>query len=381
MTPNAKQIWLRWALLLSLVVNGLLWWKLQLPPEPASPAGFSSMPVSRPREPMEAAASIGRGWEQVNAAAALPDQIAALRQAGVAEEIVTCIVLAQVEMQFARRKAEIFYPEKTPFWKMGAAHHSQLKPILDEEASLAKELLGESVANPVDLHAMENQLRYARIDPEKVQSIQAIESDYGAVREMLEKGRPDARVTQYLLMDAERTKDLQALLSPEELAEYERRNSPASVNLGRELRDQAVSEQDFDRLLQARTAYERTRLEAAAAGATTGPDMEARKAAMLSSYQEIMGDEVFTGYLRNNSTEYRLAEELLAGAPGTGAAALRVWTIQSEFTRMISKLQNGSAALRDAEIQRIRAETGLRLADIMGAEKARRYMDSVWPHP
>lgn len=162
---------------------------------------------------------------------------------------------------------------------------------------------------------------------------------------------------------------------------YQLRNSTASINLGRELRDQDVSEEDFSRLLKARSDYENARVEASISGSVGQASLIEHKATMLAGYREIMGDEKFSIYLRNHSLEYQLAEGLISDTGAPSSISLRAWAIQDELARAVAKVQSANDPLLAMKVEQLRLRANQELAAIVGAEKARVYLETVQPKP
>lgn len=253
-------------LALSLAANA--WWLIRgsrgafRSPDAASlnvPASPAARPVNAantgdaPAADRDAAASRGVVWRR----AATPEewrQLAAdLRAAGFAEEDVRFLIYRSA-LNRARERGEL---GQLPFWHQGyeSKFGRALREKISREANDAVAAALGDAPRRIDPDPVRRAARYGNLPDEKVAQLDKIEQDYGEVywqqRRAGETG--DALDTfegrqRIRLLEEEKERDLAAVLTSEELADYQRRGSRGSRLVITGVQDIEVSEAEFDAL-------------------------------------------------------------------------------------------------------------------------------------
>jgi hypothetical protein len=116
-----------------------------------------------------------------------------------------------------------------------------------------EELLGPDPYDP-------NASRYAFLPAEKASRLREIDMDYSELRNQImsevEGFRMPSDDEKLALLQQEQRKDLEALLSPEELAEYDRRNSNTANRLRWQMRSFEPTEEEYKTIYALTKAYD-----------------------------------------------------------------------------------------------------------------------------
>ncbi len=120
--------------------------------------------------------------------------------------------------------AEVF--DSTPWWKTLPETFTRDSEKLNRYQLAIREF-NETLDSRIDVWALRKaQQRYGIFDAENPRHLNAIFSDYRSLRNQLNDAPEAERETALALLADERTRDIKALLTPEEYARYTLRTSP-----------------------------------------------------------------------------------------------------------------------------------------------------------
>lgn len=229
------------------------------------------------------------------------------------------------------------------------------------------------------------QNRYSFLGAEKAAKLRTLDADYDEMRNklMLETNgfRVPADDEKLKYIEAERRKDLAALLTPEEMQEYELRMSPTANRVRGELRGFDATEAEYKAIYAAQKSLE-DRAQAAAASpgspASGQSYAEAQKAAN-DQIRAALGDERYNEYMRSHNPDY---QALTAAArrfdlPSTAvdqAFATRDQTISNAQRIAADTTMNDDQ--RRAALNNLVTQTRNQLRTSLGADAADAYMQS-----
>lgn len=180
-----------------------------------------------------------------------------------------------------------------------------------------------------------------------------------------------------LVLRQERLRDLTALLSPAELADYHLWTSPIANRMRAELWLFAPDETEFRHIHRLRTGFHEQFLEHSEfnvpLGARFNEYIEARKN-LANAIRESIGEARFADYQRALDPGFERIYRALIDARADTSAAWRIHALQSLITEECDRL----AKLRDQPRPFIRTRL-IELADMVDAESARLGGDAA-PH-
>ena len=259
---------LRLAVLVSLVGNGLLGAVLLLrqsppvsAPAPAS-ALTASAELSAPPEPV-APPPVKLETAQIgpfltDSALSDTDLIARLRAAGTPMDVIRLVVQMRIHARYTDRwNAPIAEALSTPYWESSMGIPKDLRPGIQalsrEELNERIALLGDDAFAPNEWGNPE-QSGLDFLAPAKRTQISQLLTDFNDLQQDLMMNamgiftNEDREILAYL--HKERESELAALLSPEELAEFQTRSGPAATDLQQRIQHFEASESEYLRLME-----------------------------------------------------------------------------------------------------------------------------------
>lgn len=197
----------------------------------------------------------------------------ALEAAGFPPDEVRAIVVAAIAAHFDPRKRALLREGNLyEYWQTGnhaygftvgdAAFESTYRAIRREEISLLRTAYPDAL--PYEPTFAASKAQFGIDDEDKIRALNRINMDYVVLRqEMLERS-PDGRASQedeqkIRLLEQERQADIAALLTPEELFEYELRSSPTARQLRYTLAVFGPTEEEFRRIFPIQKTIDATR--------------------------------------------------------------------------------------------------------------------------
>lgn len=216
------------------------------PRPPSGPKGASAAPAAKPEL-----------WSALHS----PDiatLVARLREAGFPAFIIRAIADVEIERVFRPRLQALSRAfHETPYWKSEPGYYSgnprlfeQLNQIYRERSRVLRDLLGQDAfaMGGMDPTALQR-MQFGNLSPAKIDLVQRINDDYndmmGQVRAAMQGVTLPEDREKLALLEREKRADLAAVLTTEELADYEMRTSPITSRLRSTFNIMEVSEAEF----------------------------------------------------------------------------------------------------------------------------------------
>lgn len=394
-------------LVLSLVANAVL-----LVVKPAGSTGKADRPGAGAVAAGSAAtvsaggpaSSSATGKSAAIAAALKGDDAEALRDelraAGVGEEVIRAVVGASIWRRYASRFKDLQPADnaKSVWWKndedgyWGGQSKEQrvaMKALQAELKAESERVLGKdpeaSKMNPW----MERQYGFASAD--KREALQQLEQDYNELaNDMRRETRgfqtpADAEKARFI--QEEKRRDLAALLTPAELAEYDRRNSRTAQNLRWQMTQMDASEEEYLAIFEIRKDFDErfadydsygNRLNQNKSEQDRKARMEAEKA-LNAQLRQALGPDRYQAYVNANDGDYQQLQAatkrfgLAAGTPAT------VLTLRDETAKAATRIADDTSLTGEqkrAEIGKLAEQARGKVAGLLGAEVAKTYFDN-----
>jgi aryl carrier-like protein len=196
-------------------------------------------------------------WSALDSAD-LKTLVAHLRAAGWPAAFVRAMVNARLDAQFAARMKEIAgTATNRPYWKPDAIgfnsnpkFYEELSQVYRERARLMREILGdEFFADSAGEVSAVQRRQFGDLPKAKIDLIQRINDDYAEMTSQIRAGMqgitlPEDR-EKLALLEREKRADLAAVLSPDELSDYEMRSSTIATRLRSTLTVMDATEAEF----------------------------------------------------------------------------------------------------------------------------------------
>jgi len=401
-------------LLLSLAANALLLLGVtaglfSLGKPPAAPSALSVNPHSAIRNP-QSASPLSPEAAKAAAAPLLTDDPATLRDRlralGLPDAVVRAVVTASIKSRDAARLREIDGAAlaaslKKPYWlyTRGGVFKAipytveQMKErsaISREEQEQIKQVLGDDAATGVidysSLRAAQNYLTYSTfLPPEKAARLSDIDRDYSDLQTQMlaEMGgfRMPGDDAKLKLLEDEKQRDIQALLTPEEQAAIKLHDSATASGLQRIFAGFDGTEDEYKAIFTLENASNEKFMEALTMSGYGGVSMSeayresfAAQDAIESQIKTLLGDERYAEYQRAERQDY---QSLLAAAqrfnlaPETVAQTYQVREDTATEAKRISddksltteQRKQAYAALTEQATTQIRANLGDEVGD------------------
>ncbi|MBE2214473.1 MAG: hypothetical protein IAE82_11430 [Opitutaceae bacterium] len=305
---------------------------------------------------------------------------AALRAAGIPEDDVRVIVGAVIDDRYKARFEAIEARERQrPFWSVRgrgagsewASRYSESYGLWREAEALKRDVLGPE---PLGLMEARNlRAQYGPLSEDRLQAMVQLERDYQDLSMQTGSFSSGPRMPweneQAEFIAAERRRDIEALLTPEELATYDLHASYTSQDLRRQLAAFAPTEQEFLALYALQNEHVRTH------GLKTPPmnevDLSAAekvKPQLIEQIKVTLGEERFREYERATDAGYRVAFSVTQRLNLPRENAATAYSL-AEDTRAAVKALNRDTALtavdRAAAMGRLLDEADARLDTIL----------------
>lgn len=393
-----------WILVPSLVVNGVLLgarWRSSVSSESAMrasrdsavaraaadeappPAGAVAIPVAAgatttPARP----APQGSLWSRLDLGD-LESVVATLRAAGTPESELRTIVEALVREQFkARIEAVQRGGTDQPFWRTrstnatAATQFSESYAIWREIEAATVKLLGPEPLDPVNAYGLRQ--RFGDLPDEKLRALVNLDRDYGDLSSQARSSLPGPTMPwereQLAFVEAEKRRDIEALLSPDELERYDLYTSRTAMALHRQLAGFAPTEAEFRAIYAMQYEFDRTH-RVNQSGTTAADWSAAQKArpALLEQIKAHLGEARYADYVRSTDTGYQaaLAVTRRLSLPADRAAAAYDLTRDIQARAQELRTSTGvGAAERSAAMGALLDEANSRLAGLLTTEGA-----------
>ncbi|MBI2512048.1 MAG: hypothetical protein HYV96_08715 [Opitutae bacterium] len=302
-----------------------------------------------------------------------------LRAAGFPSPIINRIV---TELYQQRRLAES--PEaKVPFWQRRTTQ-KEMQEYRREIARALEAILGPDARRSVQIDAVTRARQYGNLADTKIDAIAAVERDYQEMQTDLSRNQDGmffnsdewaARQQQRSLLKTEMRADLERILTPAELADYELRNSDTARSLSFAVQNIAVNAAEFAALYEIRRAFETA--NPALIGRVTTEQMTARQAGELAAFEQaraLLADDRFYGYLAATNYEFRNLAGLTKQFPSvTPAVAYQALQLRYEVQQARNSLATAGAQNTPESLAAAYAGWNTRLEALLGPEAAAAY--------
>ena len=385
-------------LVLSVILNAALGAAL-LKPSPAPPAPVAapaekaqpvpSAPATAPAKPRTVTQVVTNtiaqkfDWNAVES----PDYkqyIANLRAIGCPEETIRDIITADVNKLYeAKRKALAGPKKKFEFWKpsgfLGAVvdpeRTEKERALNAEKRTLLTQLLGSAPEEKPDLMAGVNSQLEAMFDflptDKRTKVFELMQDMQTKVQKAMKSGAPDPEDMRKLTKESEAA--IAAVLSPEEMLDYNLRFSMTANSMRMQLAGFEPTEQEFLEIYKKRKAYDDEYGNAFGGNFNLKGEEKAKcdaaKKDLDESIKSQLGDQRYAEFKRGEDFAYQ-AMYRVADREGLGKeAAVKVYDMKQAAESQAAQLRNDkqlSADQRATALRAIRQETEKSVKAVLG---------------
>lgn len=324
----------------------------------------------------------GTGKSSLDAlrAALASGDLAALKAAGVPADVARDLALGRALARFQQKvqAARAGNANDGRWWRSRNASRSREEELLAQRE--LSDALMTAFGDDLGIGGADS-AQYAFLSPEKRSALRRITQDYNEM--MAKYGTNGVQLAsdkeKLRLLRAERDRDIAALLSPEELADYELRTSASAASLRNRYGDAIESEADFKKLFALQKAYDEKFPSDALNGRLTPETMRARSEAQQQLQNEMrtaLGDDKYAALRRASDSELRTLDALAsrvglpAGTTDRVAASRESYAAESQRINSDASL---SPSERRAQLQDLASKAKAELNTTLGSEVAEAY--------
>ena len=320
--------------------------------------------------------------------------IANLRAIGCPEETIRDIIIADVNKLYDSKRREMAGPKKKfEFWKSGAMMGAMMDTErMEKERALNKEkraLLTELLGSPPDekpdlLGGMASQIEtmFDFLPAEKRSKVfEAMQDMQAKMQKSMRGGAPDGEDIRKAMKESEAT--LAAILTPEEMLDYNLRFSMTANTMRMQLAGFEPTEQEFLDLFKMRKAHD-DEYGGALSGTLSKTEREkadAAKKEMDGHVKELLGENRYADYERSQDWSYQQIYRITEKNNLPKSDAIKVYDMKKLAEEQAKNVRNDKSldqAARDLALRGIRTETENSFRQVMGAKAYESYENNAW---
>jgi hypothetical protein len=345
-------------------------------------ASANSMSGAAPMADGKPAALVGAVWHAPETEQDLHRIVADLRAAGYPADLIRSVVNHLLKERFASREPNA----GQPFWRRGNPTPDAVAAqtaLSNERRALFEALLGADARPSAMLDAESRDRRYGALSDDKIDLIAKIERDYGEMSsEAWARRRGNAAASMETamqtqqLMEQERMADMAAVLTPEEFAQYEMRNSRSANSLMNNLRNIDITEAEYAQLFQAQKAFDLANPMRATMDSSSFAQRQLSQLSLNEAARATLGDARFYSYLEGADRNYANAAQVLGKyANVTPAVIYQVYQLQVELQSLMSQTSRDGPPPADkvAQLRSTVESYNTKLENLVGTEAADAY--------
>lgn len=361
------------------------------PSSSSSSASATKSPAAAPKRAAATATSANNSGHIPLWSALQTDDLRALverlRAGGFPIYLIRAILQHEISARYDARMRELTQGDpNSPFWKpttslgMDSKRMAEYTALTRERSNLLKSLLGNFAWRDDGSLTTADARRYGNLPQSKIEQIDRINADYAELNNQVRAAMngitlPEDR-EKLALLEREKRADLVALLSPEELADYDMRNSPVTNRLRPALTLLNATEEEFRTIFNIQQAFNDqinpTNLAAMTPQERTNlmQQRTAAQAAMDAQLKAALGDARFAEFTRASDRDYQQLAQLEQRQnlpPGTAAQAYDLRNALSQESNRIFNDNSLGYDQKIAALQTLAQNTRTQLASTLGS--------------
>ncbi len=388
-------------LVASLTANAALVWLVLSHPKSAAPsAGAESIAAAnaRPKKSADTAVEIDANtWVDLDSKD-LARHLARLRASGFPIEMIRAILSAQISESFAaRRKALDPEAETRPFWKNRPPDPKieiALRQTYREQQKMLRELMGKDAEEDDPMAGLYDSRRMQGVPTDKVDMVKEIMREFDDKRQdVYSGGLYNIERDKLTALDKAQHDAIAKVLSPQELLEYDLRNSQTASSLRYSMAAFDVTEQEFRTLYEIQRPFDE-QFNIQQTGPMSQEQMRQRSEAQKQLNEQIkaaLGPDRYAQYEKATDYSYRQTSQLVTRLELPPTTTDEVYAVQKDIQQRIRPLYGNrdlTPADRTAQLAALNEEAKTRITSILtprGYEAYRQYggnwLQQLQPRP
>jgi hypothetical protein len=315
--------------------------------------------------------------------------VAQLQAAGFPVYAIREIVSDSLRDKYEGAIRRLMQPDpNTPYWKtpppgvIDPARVAEVRHLTNEYNQILRDLLGNfATRNDGDITGEERR-RFGNLSAAKIDAATRITGDYDEMTAQLRAAMnniilPEDR-EKLALLEREKHADLAAVLTPEELADYDMRNSTVTARLRPAMTLFNPTESEFRAIYQIQSPLADTLYPTAIGGTSINLDtVDAAQRSLQGQLQAALGEQRFVEYTRSMDRDY----QTLAGLEqqqnlpaGTAVQAYDLRTALAQESTRIAKDPALNGDQKRAALQALGQSTRTQLVAALGPVASETYL-------
>ncbi|HVU35947.1 MAG TPA: hypothetical protein VHE61_21075 [Opitutaceae bacterium] len=317
--------------------------------------------------------------------------VSRLQAAGFPANIIRSIINSLIDQRYSAQIRAVMAPDpNVPFWKLRSPYLSandqryvEMQKLMRERSNLARDLMRDLDAGDASVSEAQRR-RFGNLSAAKIDQLQRIEDDYNDMTAAIRAGMhgvvlPEDRDA-LALLDKEKRADLAAVLTPDELSDYEMRTSPLTNILRMRLNAFDATETEYRAIFQAYQSLANSSSSSARETAMNNDLREQAQQKLDNALKSSLGQARYDDLVRTSSPDYqqvtRIAEQQNLPADTTDRVlALRDSVAQQSIQLAADTTQ--SVQDRRAALQNLAQNARLQLAAIIPGNAGQTYAKSA----
>lgn len=301
-----------------------------------------------------------------------PALIARLRAAGFPPEMIRALLAAQIAESYAARRKALQPPlDHLPFWKDRAPNPAAdvaLLRLYREQDKALSDLFGEEPNFTNQLYLAQQGGRLDFLSAEKAENIRAILRDYSDRRSDINAaGTYGTDREKLAALDQAQRAAIAGALTPQELLEYDLRNSNTARDLRTSLASLNHTEEEFRAIFQLRQPFDEKYNYNN--GIPSPEQMRQRDEAekqLNTQIKALLAPDRAAEYNRSTDYNYRQASQLVSRLELPAETTVSLWNTQKEFERRQAEILANKSTDQRAELTALQQEAIARVTPLLG---------------
>lgn len=303
----------------------------------------------------------------------LPTLVARLRATGVPPDIIRAMVAAQIAESFAaRRKALEPADDRLPFWKPRKSDPKTdlaLRQIYREQEKALRDVLGEDTDATTRFYLMQQGGKVDFLPKAKGDEIVRLLQEYNERRSDLYTSRGTVDQDTYAALEKAQHDAIARTLTPQELLEYDLRNSGTARNLRNSLAAFSPSEEEFRAIFQLQQSFE-DRFGTYGSITLGREQMRERDDAskqLTTQIKALLAPDRAAEYDRAIDYSFRQTSQLVTRLDLPPETTVNLWNIQKEIGQRAREIaQNTPDDQRTPQLVALQQEALAKVAPLLG---------------
>lgn len=302
-----------------------------------------------------------------------------LKAAGFPMDLIRTIVTKEISDHYREQRKMIMGGDVQPYWatkrNSGMFDTGKLMKLSREMNEEMKSVLGSDMYSGNEDMSYYMRRQYGNIPQEKALSIQRLQSDYAEMRMQIQSEAANVMFPEdkakMAVLEKEQRADLEALLSPEELKEYDMRNSISANTIRSRYAGFDFTQEEFNQIYEAQKAFDdKYTPNYYYGGGSSFMDSTTMKArseaeqATQNAIKQVLGEARYKELERSSDTSYRTASQIAERLQLPAQNAVAVYDLKKsteEQQKAIMANRSTSFEAKQQAIQNLVTDTNAKL--------------------